>query len=174
METAGVSPLAVLGEVEFEVCVLTKKLGRLRWRAQVVASLQGVDGYMPMREINTMGANILTADKRIELAAFSPPIVLPLYEITDQQLPPAAGVTTPTAVAACLNATVQGSCLIEPHSASAGTFKIDEKFVLLRDIVLESDDARFVSIVADRHKVVIDGGFVPSVVNETGGPIELE
>ena len=101
---------------------------------------------------------LVTAKKRIELVAFSSPIVLPLYETTDQRLPPAAGVTGSTAVAACLNATVQGSRLLEPHSFSAVTFKVDEKFAPLRDLMLKPDNERFVPTVVDRHKVVIDGG----------------
>ena len=33
--TAGAVPLVVIGEIEFEVFVLTKKRGRVRFRAQV-------------------------------------------------------------------------------------------------------------------------------------------
>ena len=109
-----------------------------------------------MREIGAMGLkalNISVQKKRIELTAFTPPVVLPLYDKAKDRLPLAAKTTMPTAIAACLTAKVQGTRLLEPHSVSAVSFKVDEKFVPLRDLVLESGDARFVPIVTDRHKV---------------------
>ena len=69
VETAGASPLDVLGEVTFDAFVLTGQRGRVRSKAQVVPVLPGVDGYLSMREITAVGANILTAatGKLIEL-----------------------------------------------------------------------------------------------------------
>ena len=69
---------------------------------------------------------------------------------------------------------VQDSRLLEPHSVSAVTSKVGEKFVPLRDLLLESDDERFVPIVADRHKVTTDCGFVLPIANKTDDPTELE
>ena len=88
---------------------------------------------MSMREIKSMGAEILTSKKLIELSTFSPPIVLPLYETTNQQLLPAASITAPASVA-CISAAVQGARILEPHSVSTVKFKVDEKLVPLRDL----------------------------------------
>ena len=96
---------SVLGEVTFEAFVLAGHCGRLRFRAQVVKVHPGAGGYMSMREINEMGANILAAKKQIELFAFSPSIVFPMYETTDQRVPPAASITAST-TGACLSAMV--------------------------------------------------------------------
>ena len=68
---------------------------------------------------------------------------------------------------------MQGARLLEPHSVSAVRFEVDEKLVPLCNIMLESSDARFVSIVTDGHRVVVDGGFVLPVTNETDDPIAI-
>ena len=44
----------------------------------------------------------------------------------------------------------------------------------LRGLLLESSDARFGPMVVGGHQVVVDGGFVLPITNETGGPIELK
>ena len=53
-------------------------------------------------------------------------------------------------------------------------FKIDEKLVPLREILLESGDERLVPVVIDGHHVVVDGGFVLPVANEIDDSIALE
>ena len=112
--TAGASPLFVFSEIEFEAFVLIGKRGRARFRAQVVQTLPGVGSCMSMREIKAMGTDILTSKKQIELPAFSPPIMLPLYKTRNQRLPPPAGITAPASVA-CISAAAEGTRLLEPH-----------------------------------------------------------
>ena len=118
----------------------------------------------------------MTPKKRIELSAFSQPIVLPLYDDAKQRLPLATDKAASTSVTACLGATVQGTRILEPHLVSAVTFKADEKFVPPRDLVLESgdDDGRFVPTAVDGHKAVVGDGFVLPVASESDDPIELK
>ena len=129
-----------------------------------------------MREIGALGINILTPRKQIKLTAFTPLIVLPLYDKAKGRLPPAANTMTTTAIGACLNAEVQGTRLLEPHSVSAIKFNVDGKHVPLCDLVLESDDGdgRFVSVATGGHKVVVEGGFVLPVADESDDPDELK
>ena len=172
VDMAGAASLIVLGEVEFEAFMLTKKRGRLRLRTQVAPELS-VDWYLSMCEIKAMGVGILTSKKKIPLPASSPPVVLPLYESTDEQILPATGVAASASVA-CTSAVVQGARLLEPYSVSPVKFKVGEKLVLLRDLLLESGDERLVPVVVDGHRVVVGGGFELPVANETDDPIELE
>ena len=53
-------------------------------------------------------------------------------------------------------------------------YNVNEKYVPLRDLSLESSDARFVPVVADGQRVVVEGGFVLPVADETGDLIELK
>ena len=125
-----------------------------------------------MREIKVMSTDILTSNKQIELSGFSPPIVLPLYETTNQRLPSATGITAPASVV-CISTATQGVRLLEPHSVSAATFKVGEQLVPLRELLLESSDARVPSTV-DGHRAVVEGGFVLPVANETDDLIEFK
>ena len=111
---------------------------------------------MSMREIKAIGADITALKKQIELPAFSPPVVLSLHETTSQRLPPAVDITVPALVA--YNSTVvQGARLLEPHSVSVVKFKVDEKPVPLRDLLLDSSDERFLPAIVDWYQVVTDG-----------------
>ena len=66
--------------VEFDVFVLKNKRGRVRFRARVAEHLL-VDRYLSMREIDALGVNILMQRKQIEMTAFMPSVMLPLYDI---------------------------------------------------------------------------------------------
>ena len=155
VDMAGAAPLSVLGEVEFEAFVLTKKRGRVYFRVQVVPTLPA-DWYLSMHEIKALGADILTPNKKISLSALSPPIVLPLYETTYERILPTTGVAVSASVA-CISAAAQGARLLESHSVSPVKFKVGEKLVPLLELLFESSDKRF-----------------GSVVNETDDLIELE
>ena len=123
-----------------------------------------------MCETNRMGVNISAQKKQIELTALTPPIMLPLPDKAKDRLPPAAITTTSTAIAACLNTQIQGTRILEPHSVSTVKFKVDEKHVPLRELVLESNDGdgRFVPILVDGHKVFMEGGLHRSISQKGG------
>ena len=79
-----------------------------------------------------------------------------------------------SASVAFISLAVQGARIFEPHSASAVKFNVDEKFVPLREILLEPGDASFVSAVVGGHRAIVEGGFVLQVANKTDDLIELK
>ena len=103
-----------------------------------------MNGWLSMREINALGADILTSNKKISLPVFTPPIVLPLYEITDERVLPATGVVA-SASAVCIFAAVQGTTPpLVPNSVSPVKFKAGQ---------LDSPPPRFIRIsYSDSHE----------------------
>jgi hypothetical protein len=155
VDTAGAAPLKVLSEVEFEACVLSKGRGRVRFRAKVVQELR-VDGYLSMREINALGADILTSEKEILMTAFTPPIALPLPTNKVDQILPATGISVSTSISS-IYAVVQSPRFLELHSVSSVKFEVDERSAhrCATSCLDESSDKHFVSVVVDGNQVLV-------------------